>query len=400
MISEAKIKQIENEKSEDELLTFSNVVEPIYIQTNLHNKIFYATQIHVLLYDNFNRIAEELAFRGNLSIYEWFAVENVMSSSLWSISQYSENLVFHFGYDSSGQFQMEIYKNLSSKICERKYFLKLICNQQFPCADFKWYSNRSDIPETPCVVLYSDDVSPKLAINLKWANYIGFYRKYWQGRTMYPQFRFNRLFSDFNMTDFFFGKVEKDNKDANNFRAKDFEHQIENACEVRVYYDDIPEARFIFRATEHFLNSTFIFGHLLPQNDSFEQWDYVDIRTMPLEHILTYKSGAGVDFHSYFSDGELVPVTKTGNIQSEMVFRHYNFRYFFSLSGYDKSHHIIIYLYNNETNPKVAQKIALQPVNNPNNSLMWFETNALLLTSSWDLNLASRTVMTESESNR
>ena len=148
----------------------TNSTEGSFVNLSLHDNLFLAQEIMIVVVDERGKVREELKFRGVHDIWNWFSPQNIIASSLWDLDASSALDVFEFGYNSEGNFNFEI--GASTQNCVSSGFFKISCDVTEPCRHFRWWSFNHGLKTKPCGFLYSRLREPTDYGNAFWASEI------------------------------------------------------------------------------------------------------------------------------------------------------------------------------------------------------------------------------------
>ena len=136
---------------------------------NLSSKanLMSASSILLVIYDEHNRTRVELEFSGVRHPSDWFSRENLVSSTPWNLTTL-KNPGTSFNMTESG-FQII---TANDAMCQNTGFVKLTCDLETECAQFKWWLDDQSLDRFPCGVVYSKVVTPVNFIRGFWASKI------------------------------------------------------------------------------------------------------------------------------------------------------------------------------------------------------------------------------------
>ena len=142
------------------------------VSSDFHDHLFNASEILLVVFDTNGRNRVEVKFRGVNDIWDWFAPENIIKSSLWNISSNSFFEVFELGHFEDRGFNFEIGAQTSTD-CNSTVFFKISCQTDQPCRNLRWWRDGlSDLQYYPCGILYSQSKNPVAYDEAFWASEI------------------------------------------------------------------------------------------------------------------------------------------------------------------------------------------------------------------------------------
>ena len=165
-----------------------------FISASFHDDFFNSAEIIIALFNKSNKPIVELRFRGVNHFSNWFQAENIISSSLWDISQTTESAKFDFGFINDA-FEFQIIKNASNaQSCEKVYF-EVECDLG---------RNKND-----CLILYANSEQPVLLNSLKSSRSIAIYGRFknlaWNSK--WPLiFRYSKNKTSYSLEQFFWNE--------------------------------------------------------------------------------------------------------------------------------------------------------------------------------------------------
>ena len=98
-----------------------------------YDDIIGADEILLVICDDQNNRVEELVFRATSDLWSWFAVDNLISSSLWSIDFSASSVVFDTILEDVFDSGLEITTQDDNVICETTGYLKMFCSETAMC---------------------------------------------------------------------------------------------------------------------------------------------------------------------------------------------------------------------------------------------------------------------------
>ena len=229
-----------------------------YMNPDAHDNIRGATEIVFVVYDDLNNPREQLTFRGNHELYDWFKIENVLNSSNWDVTSESHFEQFDMKITKTSSF-FDISETQSNQCNPSSGFLKIICVPDENCVDFQWWADNANDKDKVCAIKYS---------KLKWPTtfsnaYIG--NKFTIFTLQYPAYNENWLlnfrFSSFtkaNFRDFLMNGGFASN--GYNYRDKNIQNNFASAENIMlVVYDESGNTwnKFVFRVLNAELDTWF-----------------------------------------------------------------------------------------------------------------------------------------------
>ena len=100
-----------------------------FVSDRVHDNLHQADEIMLIFYDEFDRIKEELRFRGTNHVWSWFKAENVIGSSHWDLPVSRKAFaVFSLIPDSENdeKFVFEITKTGNESDCLSTGWFKVV----------------------------------------------------------------------------------------------------------------------------------------------------------------------------------------------------------------------------------------------------------------------------------
>ena len=124
-----------------------------FANEKLYDNFYNAQEVKLVIYDEDENARKELTFKGVNDIWKWFNIGNTPESFLWEIDTEGVFSVFQINPDPNN-FVFEITRSQSGS-CDSSGFLKVTCNIEPECDQYKWWSEDLTLQETPCGILYS-----------------------------------------------------------------------------------------------------------------------------------------------------------------------------------------------------------------------------------------------------
>ena len=124
-----------------------------FVNDRVHDNLHKADEIMLVFYDEFDRIKEELRFRGTNHVWSWFKAENVIGSSHWDLLVSRKAFaVFSLIPDSENdeKFVFEITKNGNESDCHSTGWFKVVNSHL--AADCRY----GDVKEGSFAVFFSE----------------------------------------------------------------------------------------------------------------------------------------------------------------------------------------------------------------------------------------------------
>ncbi len=265
-----------------------------------------AHEFMLVIYDEDHREASKLHFRGVHDVYGWFRAENLISSSLWDITQQTafDEFTLQNPEDAALRFQIKT-PPAASDFCDEYGYFKVV-SDSFPlCGSSPW----SSLSPSNCEVLYSDSSQPVQFSAAKRASYIAVYAQInYHARHMSLDFRFDAS-GGVNFMDAFGGSAADPHNTTIMFRDLELSSKIQSASEVAIVLHDSykpddgwPEEPIIF----DFLNSN------------------LNLFSNPVTGL--YLSVADYNqFHDLFEDGKFIFSSGSSNSFMNFVSSSYDF---------------------------------------------------------------------------
>ena len=288
-----------------------------FISASFHDDFFNAAEIIIALFNKSNESIIELRFRGVNHFSNWFQAENLISSSLWNISQISQSDNFTFGYRGN-KFRFEINKNrISVQNDGNLAYFSIEC--PLDVGNF-------------CNIFYSNSQQPVLPNGLKIARSLAIFGKkyiYQNWRLIFrysfdpnliafEQFFFNDSAVGFDQTWY--------RKESCLFKDLNFKWLIFATDCVEIWFDDIE--RRVLCLYDDLMSLDGIFNFMNVTNQKLiEIYHYSGIR------LLSYATSCNLQFELFFQEGSLNEgTTQSNHCDIEEIYRHHNFKIFLYFS--------------------------------------------------------------------
>ena len=126
-------------------------------------------KILFVIYDEMNFPREVIEFKGTSGLFAWFSANNLVTSSVWDQSKLASAVQFR--HDHQG-FEITTKSDLP---CEEEGYLKLTCDLETTCDQFKWWINEASLENNFCGIVYSNSKDPVNFSNGLWASRVEIY---------------------------------------------------------------------------------------------------------------------------------------------------------------------------------------------------------------------------------